>query len=343
MKKILISTLFSAACAIAGAQTQQATHIVQRGETLESIAEYYHVSVDDINKANPNAEGIIYVGMKLVVPQAAATTSTQAATTKQGKADAAAVKTKSAAVKAAQGGSTMASERNTQAHSTKEYVNRRIRFKVFAGATAGQWTGKDFNGDGVDEGNENGNVKNKAAFGFHIGANADYMFDKNFYAGAGLMFNRTGYKKDVSISSGKYWDDEGANYEGEETITMSTNKLELPIHVGGTFYIGSNSNLFIEAGPVLSYALSGSRKTKGYTTIHEDIHSGETERIDEKVSIGDGALKDYQKFGYGIAATAGFSNNGISLQLTYQRGLSKTIKYTKQYEQNFLLSIGYTF
>ena len=343
MKKILISTLFSAACAIAGAQTQQATHIVQRGETLESIAEYYHVSVDDINKANPNAEGIIYVGMKLVVPQAAATTSTQTATTKQGKADAAAVKTKSAAVKAAQGGSTMASERNTQAHSTKEYVNRRIRFKVFAGDTAGQWTGKDFNGDGVDEGNENGNVKNKAAFGFHIGANADYMFDKNFYAGAGLMFNRTGYKKDVSISSGKYWDDEGANYEGEETITMSTNKLELPIHVGGTFYIGSNSNLFIEAGPVLSYALSGSRKTKGYTTIHEDIHSGETERIDEKVSIGDGALKDYQKFGYGIAATAGFSNNGISLQLTYQRGLSKTIKYTKQYEQNFLLSIGYTF
>lgn len=336
MKKILISTLFSAACAIAGAQTQQATHIVQRGETLESIAEYYHVSVDDINKANPNAEGIIYVGMKLVVPQAAATASTQTAMPKQGKAEA-------HPAKAAQRESTTASRRDVQAHVAKEPVGRRIKFKVFAGATAGQWTGKDFNGDGADEGNENSDVKNKAAFGFHIGANADYMFDKNFYAGAGLMFNRTGYKKDVSINSGKYWDDEGANYESEVTTTMSTNKLELPIHVGGTFYIGSNSNLFIEAGPVLSYALSGSRKTKGYTTIHEDIHSGETERIDEKVSIGDGALKDYQKFGYGIAATAGFSNNGISLQLTYQRGLSKTIKETKQYEQNFLLSIGYTF
>ena len=68
MKRLFISTIISAISIIAMAQTQSVTHVVQRGETIESIAEYYHVSVADINKANPNAEGLVYVGMKLVVP-----------------------------------------------------------------------------------------------------------------------------------------------------------------------------------------------------------------------------------------------------------------------------------
>jgi len=50
------------------AQSQTVTHVVQRGETIESIAEIYKVSVEDINKANPNADGIVYVGMKLNIP-----------------------------------------------------------------------------------------------------------------------------------------------------------------------------------------------------------------------------------------------------------------------------------
>ena len=68
MKRLFISTIISAASIVSMAQTQSVTHVVQRGETIESIAEYYHVSVADINKANPNAEGLVYVGMKLVVP-----------------------------------------------------------------------------------------------------------------------------------------------------------------------------------------------------------------------------------------------------------------------------------
>jgi hypothetical protein len=50
------------------AQSQTVTHVVQRGETIESIAQYYNVSVEDINKANPNADGVVYVGMKLNIP-----------------------------------------------------------------------------------------------------------------------------------------------------------------------------------------------------------------------------------------------------------------------------------
>ena len=65
IKKFFLSVLLCTVCVFSMAQSQTVTHVVQRGETLESIAEYYKVSVADINKANPNADGIIYVGMKL--------------------------------------------------------------------------------------------------------------------------------------------------------------------------------------------------------------------------------------------------------------------------------------
>lgn len=68
IKKIILSVLLCTACMLSMAQNQTITHVVQRGETLESIAEYYKVSVEDINKANPNADGMVYVGMKLNIP-----------------------------------------------------------------------------------------------------------------------------------------------------------------------------------------------------------------------------------------------------------------------------------
>lgn len=67
-KKIFLSALFCSVCMFAMAQIQTVTHVVQRGETIGSIAEYYKVSVEDINKANPNAGGVVYVGMKLKIP-----------------------------------------------------------------------------------------------------------------------------------------------------------------------------------------------------------------------------------------------------------------------------------
>lgn len=68
IKKFFLSVLFCTVYLLSMAQSQTVTHVVQRGETLESIAEYYKVSIEDINKANPNADGIVYVGMKLNIP-----------------------------------------------------------------------------------------------------------------------------------------------------------------------------------------------------------------------------------------------------------------------------------
>ncbi len=73
VKKIILSVLLCTVCMFSMAQSQTVTHVVQRGETIESIAQYYNVSVEDINKANPNADGVVYVGMKLNVPTTRAT------------------------------------------------------------------------------------------------------------------------------------------------------------------------------------------------------------------------------------------------------------------------------
>lgn len=78
IKKIFLSVLLCTVCMFAMAQSQTVTHVVQRGETIESIAEYYNLSVEDINKANPNTDGIVYVGMKLNIPTSSAQPKTSA-------------------------------------------------------------------------------------------------------------------------------------------------------------------------------------------------------------------------------------------------------------------------
>ena len=66
MKRLILS--FLSLIFIAVAWGQQLNHRVLRGETLESIAQKYNISVDDIKKSNPNVTRI-YVGLVLIIPQ----------------------------------------------------------------------------------------------------------------------------------------------------------------------------------------------------------------------------------------------------------------------------------
>lgn len=335
IKKIILSVLLCTVCMLSMAQNQTITHVVQRGETLESIAEYYKVSVEDINKANPNADGIVYVGMKLVLPVGA--TSTIKEETAQQKRPKVTNRTSPTSFYMSQ------SENNLQTAHKTSYSKNLWKLRVIAGLTSGSWTGKDFKDGEIDTDYGRAIAKNKAAYQFHAGLIADYVFSKNMYAGLGFVFNQSGYKQDCLMTSGQYWDDEGGNYDGEQTVKMTTNKLDIPIHIGGMYNFSSDTRLFLEAGPYLSYTISGNRKLTGTFTEYDDIHSSETEHINEKEKIGKGSLKDFQKLGYGLSATVGASFNKIILQFTYQRGLNKTIKKKKQYEQNMLLSLGYEF
>lgn len=71
-KKILMSCIISLASSIFSFAEASIIHNVARGETLESIAQSYGVTKEQIIEANPDAAQFIYVGMELTIP-----TSTQ--------------------------------------------------------------------------------------------------------------------------------------------------------------------------------------------------------------------------------------------------------------------------
>lgn len=58
------------------AQTATVTHTVDRGETIESIAERYGVTPAQILAINPDAKSFVYVGMVLTIPASAAPAAT---------------------------------------------------------------------------------------------------------------------------------------------------------------------------------------------------------------------------------------------------------------------------
>lgn len=67
MRKLLVCFLLSLVTTVSLAQNYT-IHVVQRGETIESITKKYGVTIQDIQKANPTTKAYIYVGMKLKIP-----------------------------------------------------------------------------------------------------------------------------------------------------------------------------------------------------------------------------------------------------------------------------------
>ncbi len=68
MKRTILSLIICLCTVVATyAQTQQ-THVIQRGETLSTIAKKYGLSEEQLKAANPDTQEFFYVGMKLVIP-----------------------------------------------------------------------------------------------------------------------------------------------------------------------------------------------------------------------------------------------------------------------------------
>ena len=70
-KRFLITSLVSVVLAFAG-YAEEKTHVVERGETLTTIAKTYGVTEQALVKANPDAASFCYVGMVLTIPEVTA-------------------------------------------------------------------------------------------------------------------------------------------------------------------------------------------------------------------------------------------------------------------------------
>ena len=62
---VLITILLLFSCFAVNGQN---VHTVKRGETLESIASFYHVTIDDLKRSNDNTE-MLFPGLLLTISQ----------------------------------------------------------------------------------------------------------------------------------------------------------------------------------------------------------------------------------------------------------------------------------
>lgn len=63
----LVSAVMLFSSAVSGYAQETVTHVVKRGETIESIADRYGTTADTILRLNPDAADFVYVGMELKI------------------------------------------------------------------------------------------------------------------------------------------------------------------------------------------------------------------------------------------------------------------------------------
>ena len=205
--------------------------------------------------------------------------------------------------------------------------NEKFEKEAFAGVTLSNYAGKDAKGMGLHP-------------GFNVGVTARYYFYQNIFVEGSLEAITQGYRQKINSTSGSVWDDEGVNYDGEETRTLNTYNLTIPVQIGYRFNISDDLNIKVKVGPYITYALAGDLKRKGYFTDYDDIHSSETEHIDDSKSISD--LEGFKHFEYGIQASVGAEYRRFLLNASFQRSFCKQFD-SKQFSQNICISVGYRF
>lgn len=234
IKRFFFSVLLCTVCAFAMAQSQIVTHVVQRGETIESIAEYYKVSVADINKANPNADGIIYVGMKLNIPSTSPKNETRTEKTTT---------------------SGISSNENTsyvpQSSTTKKsYDNETTLGLQFARVKASYLFPTEM------EKSSRGHYRSSYNLSFVL--EGEYVFNPNIFAGFGL-----GYMAQGSCNSDRNQDEDGIRYQQYKS---QYHYVMVPLCIGYRMPITKNVNIDAYTGPVVTCVVAGNSQYRTSTS-----------------------------------------------------------------------------
>ena len=235
IKKFFLSVLLCTVCVFSMAQSQTVTHVVQRGETLESIAEYYKVSVADINKANPNADGIIYVGMKLNIP---ASTSPKNETRTE--------KTTTSGISSNENTSYVPQSSTTK----KSYDNETTLGLQFARVKASYLFPTEM------EKSSRGHYRSSYNLSFVL--EGEYVFNPNIFAGFGL-----GYMAQGSCNSDRNQDEDGIRYQQYKS---QHHYVMVPLSIGYRMPITKNVNIDAYTGPVVTCVVAGNSQYRTSTS-----------------------------------------------------------------------------
>jgi len=170
--------------------------------------------------------------------------------------------------------------------------------------------------------------------GFNAGIFSDIDFGK-ISIEPGLFYTTKG-KNNISSATDAI---SGAIFYSKSQVTYSY--LQLPVNVLYNIHVGAGK-FFVGGGPYLAYGLSG--KGKGTTTVTQN---GATTTNDENYTLTFGSTdNDVKRFDFGLGALGGFQlNNGVSINVGYQRGLTNIENTSTNTVKNNVItvSLGYAF
>lgn len=218
-------------------QAQQVVHTVQRGETLESIAQKYQVTKEAITKNNPNVDDSFYVGMKLNIP-AEKQEKQYINTTEQRQDDETCTLHNDGKEQY---------EKVTYPPSENKSLRNTWHFTFRLGPS---FYGKEKKG-GMNK--ENGYTSTfSQSWGYEADLGAHYYFLENLYVSAMI-----GYLQASSLSH--------LNEIGSliSTSVVSHNVI-MPLELGFYYPFSRYLGVLLEAGPTLYYAVDG------YTKINKE-------------------------------------------------------------------------
>ena len=153
--------------------------------------------------------------------------------------------------------------------------------------------------------------------GFNLGFRGEYNFSKNVYANAGLL-----------------WSMKGAKHEGDAaTIKLNPHYLEIPIAIGGRYFIGDGLSIFAETGPYFAVGVCGKSKLESSLggTVKTDFFGDDED--------GEGA----KRFDAGWGLRAGVEVNNFQVHLGYEHGFTKVFDDTDCKNWNFNVGVSYMF
>ena len=282
MKRLLTGILMLLSVMVM--QAQQVVHTVQRGETLESIAEKYHVTKEAITQNNPNATDVFYVGLKLYIPKG-----------NDRKQSSYVLQQETEKVETIQ---QTPSEVSISHESSYKDDSESLALK-------NTWHFAFRLGPAFYNSEKTGGMKKEYGYsstysqswGFEASFGAHYYILDNLYASGMLGY----YQASSSLSMN--------SIGSHNSTSVVSHNISMPIEVGAYFPISKNIGFILEAGPTFLYAVDG------YTKINNEKISFSKMEDDYDVEI--------DRFGAFLRVGGGFSLRGFRVQGYYGIPLSK--------------------
>lgn len=233
------------------------SHVVERGETLESIAQKYGITTSQLREANPDINDFFYVGMKLSIPQLTKTELQKKSQNNISDSEESVLEERIPIQVDSQnniGNTFQQSVLDSKANSWHFFF--RLGPSIFRTEKSGSLSRND-------------SKSYSTSVGFEITLGVHYYFTDQFYLSGGL-----GY---YSASSSTSLSSIGDSFRSETT----SHNIILPIEVGVVFPISSKFGIVLQVGPSLLYTVGGKMKIGNEEMSFSEWENNTNQSIDK--------------------------------------------------------------